>query len=245
MTAKMFSAFDYGMHEMSGLYRRHASIALAVAVVFHVILISMFSLISPIVPEYTYIPKGFPVYRGDQIYVVQPPIVHGSPAIKAHPVHIQSHKAGLPVPVSVDERVVHDELLERSETVGPITGISGNEEIAGGWGNGEGVGTTAVEFEPSPDILVAVERLPVPVKQVNPEYPVVARLAGVEGTVWLKVLVDKQGKPKRAIVQKSDYDGFNESAINAALQWAFTPAMMNSGPVVVWVSIPFRFQLKN
>jgi hypothetical protein len=27
-------------------------------------------------------------------------------------------------------------------------------------------------------------------------------------------------------------------------QWVFTPAVMNNGPVTVWVVVPFNFQLK-
>jgi hypothetical protein len=29
------------------------------------------------------------------------------------------------------------------------------------------------------------------------------------------------------------------------MQWVFTPAIMNNGPVAVWVAIPFKFKLKN
>jgi outer membrane biosynthesis protein TonB len=36
---------------------------------------------------------------------------------------------------------------------------------------------------------------------------------------------------------------FNEVAVAAAMQWVFTPAVMNNGPVAVWVSIPFKFKL--
>mgnify|MGYP001093111118 CR=1 FL=1 len=31
---------------------------------------------------------------------------------------------------------------------------------------------------------------------------------------------------------------------DAAKQWVFTPAMMNAGPVAVWVAMPFRFALR-
>ena len=36
---------------------------------------------------------------------------------------------------------------------------------------------------------------------------------------------------------------FNEAAVQAALGWVFTPAMMNNGPVRVWAAVPFRFKL--
>jgi len=100
-----------------------------------------------------------------------------------------------------------------------------------------------IEDEPDPGAFIPVEKQPVPVKQITPEYPEIARRAGVEGTVWVKVLVDKEGKAKKAIIMKSDAEIFNDAAIAAAKQWVFTPALMNNGPVAVWAAIPFRFKL--
>ena len=98
-------------------------------------------------------------------------------------------------------------------------------------------------IEPGMNEFVPVEKVPVVVREVRPEYPEFARRAGVEGTVWIKILVDKQGKPKKAVVVRSDNELLNESAMQAAMQWLFIPAVMNNGPVTVWVAIPFRFQL--
>jgi protein TonB len=100
-----------------------------------------------------------------------------------------------------------------------------------------------ISIEEDPADFVPVEKQPTPVKQVKPEYPEIARRAGVEGTVWVKILVDKEGKAKKAVIVKSDAEIFNDPAKEAALQWVFTPAMMNNGPVAVWVSVPFRFNL--
>jgi protein TonB len=69
--------------------------------------------------------------------------------------------------------------------------------------------------------------------------------AGLEGTVWVKILVDKDGKPKKAVVIKSAVEIFNEPAVEAAMQFLFTPAVMNNGAVRVWVAIPFKFQLRD
>jgi TonB family protein len=61
----------------------------------------------------------------------------------------------------------------------------------------------------------------------------------------VKVWVDKEGKVRKAVVLKSDAEIFNQAATDAAQQWVFTPAVMQKGPVAVWVSIPFRFRLSN
>ncbi|HAP34600.1 MAG TPA: hypothetical protein DCQ28_01155 [Bacteroidetes bacterium] len=119
---------------------------------------------------------------------------------------------------------------------------------------GEGDGTGGpVEIEqdvrieedgPPPD-FVPVEKQPQPLpgNAPPPVYPEIARRAGVEGTVWVKIWVDKEGNPKKAQVLKSDAELFNQPAIDAAMRWKFTPAIMNNGPVSVWVSIPFKFKL--
>ena len=67
--------------------------------------------------------------------------------------------------------------------------------------------------------------------------------AALEGKVWVKIWVDKEGKPREVVVFKSDAEIFNEPAITAAKQFLFTPAYMNNGPVSVWVSVPFNFKL--
>ena len=100
------------------------------------------------------------------------------------------------------------------------------------------------EDEAPPADYVPYEKAPEAVKQVQPKYPDLATRAGLEGTVWVKIWVDKEGKPKKAVVQKSDAEIFNQPATEAAMQWVFTPAMMKNGPVSVWVSIPFRFKLQ-
>ncbi|MBI5214973.1 MAG: TonB family protein [Ignavibacteriae bacterium] len=99
------------------------------------------------------------------------------------------------------------------------------------------------EAEPPIDSFIAVEIRPQIVKQIVPDFPDIARRAGVEGTVWVNCLVDKNGRVKKAIVMKTDNPIFNESATEAAMQWLFTPAIMNDGPVTVWATVPFKFQL--
>jgi protein TonB len=99
--------------------------------------------------------------------------------------------------------------------------------------------------DPDMDAFIPVERQPQPIKQPAPKYPELAQRAGLEGTVYVKILVDKDGAPKRAVIYKSDAEVFNESAEEAAMNSMFTPAVMNNGPVACWVVIPYKFRLKN
>ena len=117
-----------------------------------------------------------------------------------------------------------------------------------GLGPGDGFGTDQTHIgeldEPEPGDFVAVERDPILVRPVVPNYPELMVKAGIEGTVWVKIWVNRQGKPHEVRIVKRDNELFNEAAVHAAKQFLFTPAYMNSGPVSVWVTVPFRFRLK-
>jgi protein TonB len=124
-----------------------------------------------------------------------------------------------------------------SQTVAPLV------DGAGEGGGYEVEQDIKIEDEGPPPDFVPVEKEPVVVKKVQPKYPELAMRAGLEGVVWVKIWVDKEGKPREAVVMKSDAEIFNDPAKEAAMQFVFTPAYMNNGPVAVWVSIPFRFRL--
>jgi len=98
------------------------------------------------------------------------------------------------------------------------------------------------DTNPPPD-FVEVEKEPTIVTRKEPVYPEVALRSGLEGVVWLKVWVNREGKPRQVQVLKSDNQVFNQSAMDAVNQWTFTPAMKDGKPVSVWVSIPFKFKL--
>lgn len=101
-----------------------------------------------------------------------------------------------------------------------------------------------MNIEEPPPVMVPFEKEPACIHRVNPVYPEVARLAGQEGTVYVKLWIDKAGKVRQVVLLKSDNPIFDQAVIEAAKQWVFTPAMMNAGPVAVWVAMPFRFALR-
>ncbi len=101
-----------------------------------------------------------------------------------------------------------------------------------------------IEDTLSPPDFVPVDAEPVVVSRKNPAYPQLALRSGLEGTVWVKIWVDKEGQPKEAQVFKSDNHVFDSSAIDAARGWVFKPAMKDGKPIAVWVSIPFKYKLE-
>ncbi len=89
----------------------------------------------------------------------------------------------------------------------------------------------------------ALSDKPVEIKRVNPKYPELAKKAGIEGTVVVKVLVNTKGDVEAVEVLKS-HPLLDESAIEAAKQFKFKPGKQRDKFVKVWVSIPFNFKLK-
>ncbi len=147
---------------------------------------------------------------------------------------------GIPVPVP-------DAEVSPEQTIASQTELSAQAAPSLDVGDGTGGGAIEqdlrIEDEGPPPDFVPYEKEPTVVKKIDPKYPEIALRAGLEGNVYVKVWVDKEGKVRKVVVLKSDAEIFNEAAIEAAKQWVFTPAVMQKGPVSVWVSIPFRFRL--
>lgn len=95
-----------------------------------------------------------------------------------------------------------------------------------------------------PPEFLPVEKQPMSIKNPAPLYPESARRRGMEGIVWLKLVVDEQGDVGKIEIAKADASGdLINAAMDAAKQWKFTPAIWGGKPVKVWVSVPFKFTL--
>lgn len=111
---------------------------------------------------------------------------------------------------------------------------------------GSGSGIYGSGSEPLPGVFVAVESDPVMIKHIAPEFPEMARLTGREGKVYIRALVDRDGRVRRAEVAKSSGSnvGFDEAAVDAALKCLYKPAIQNGMPVMVWVTYAVEFKLR-
>lgn len=167
-------------------------------------------------------------------------------------------RAGTPVPVP-DAMIAPDlKDFASQDEISRASAEGGEGEDFGGFSDGIGDGPIDYsnlnveaprEEEPDPDEFVAVEKEPVvDLKDIQSRavYPEIAKRAGVEGKVTLRVLVGKDGKPKKAEVLQSDNEWFNESAVKAVMhpKTIFTPAIQNGQALAVWVTIPVAFKLR-
>lgn len=75
-------------------------------------------------------------------------------------------------------------------------------------------------------------------------YPEVARQAGIEGRVTVKVLVGPDGSVIK-VGSISGPDVFHDEVRDKSMNLQFTPGLQNGKPVKVWVTVPFNFKLKN
>jgi TonB family protein len=158
----------------------------------------------------------------------------GIPVIPAH------LSIGIPIPVSEMELKAETEFASQTD----LSNLANKESsLIDGNGNGETLVIPPEPSDPLPDANSLYEKPPAPVLTPAPQYPDLSRRAGIEGYAFVKVLVTKEGKVKKAILLKSDCELFVQPSIDAAMKWVFTPALMNGNPVPVWVSIPFRFRL--
>ena len=80
------------------------------------------------------------------------------------------------------------------------------------------------------------------VKQVQPVYPHMAQIAGVQGDVILQAMIDREGD----IVQLQAVSGHPmlvPAALDAVRQWRYRPYRLNGEPVEVETQITVRFIL--
>ena len=232
------TGITYGAVELKAVYQKYRWIGLGLAIAIHGAIIGSYYITgllqgdeppTVMVHMMKYSDLGPPPSMTNAN--TPPPITAQAPTAKP--------SVGAPVPVP-DAEVSAEQTLatqeQMSQAVAPIGDATGAGEVAVQQ-------DIKIDDDAPPADFVAVEKEPVPVKKVEPKYPELAMRAGLEGKVWVKLWVDKEGKVKQALVMKSDAEIFNEPAIEAAKQFVFTPAYMNNGPVAVWVSVPFKFRL--
>jgi protein TonB len=143
-----------------------------------------------------------------------------------------------PVPV---EAAINDEIVD---IILPSTDINPDENIPD------------VPIPPKPPVIkdeivpfYLLESAPEPVggmKAIGAKihYTELARRAGIEGTVTIEAILDKEGNVVQAFVKKGIGGGLDEIALQAVKDTKFIPGKQRGKPVKVSLSIPVRFRLQ-
>jgi protein TonB len=78
-----------------------------------------------------------------------------------------------------------------------------------------------------------------------PKYPEIVRRAGIEGKVFVKMLVDTSGLVMETqILKSSGNQMLDQAAVAAAMKSRFSPAWQRDQKVRVWVARKFEFKLQ-
>jgi TonB family protein len=98
---------------------------------------------------------------------------------------------------------------------------------------------------PGEDDFVLVDSPAQMIKEIAPVYPDSAKAQKIEGTVWVKALVDENGKVVTAKIARDSGRncGFEKAALDAASKCEFTPAKKGDVAVPVWVTYRVEFNL--
>ena len=231
-----------GSLELKQTYQRNMAIGFGISGGVHILVILSVLLFSSLSSKPVKAPEIIIKSKAD---LIAPPSL--SQQIAQPKVLLEEHQVrpnvGVPRPVPDEEapqqqEVANQNQLQQLAPATPIENLEGDIKMD--------VNKVADELLPTPDQFVPVEVQPVQVAEVQPAYPDIARRAGIEGSVWVKALVNKEGKVLDVIIAKSSgaNAGFEEAAIAAAKQTVWKPAIANGQPIAVWVTYKVEFKLK-
>lgn len=85
--------------------------------------------------------------------------------------------------------------------------------------------------------------VPSVIQKTEPDYPQEARLAGVDGTVRISLVVDPEGNPTDLRVTRPIGFGLDEAALKTVAAWKFKPGVKDGVAVPVRTSMEVNFRL--
>lgn len=245
----------YGAFAMKEAYQRNMMLGTLTMILFVILIIGSAYLISYLIPEppLAEIP--------DDVITPPPPPPDGSTQLdntykidrgsRPHPPKPQGETVTPTRPIIVDDTTVTADddasLASRDEMHDIVNGHFGGNSDGSNINETPGQIYAAAPGDDYPGVydFVPVDRMPEMIHFATPEYPRLARKAGIEGKVAVRVLLDEEGEPLKAIIENSSGSnaGFDETALEAAMKCRFTPALQNGNPVKIWISFSFDFVL--
>jgi TonB family protein len=232
-----------GAIELKASYRKNMTIAVIFIISAIALSVGAVATVQALAPEVPTVPKD--TIFVDVTHLLPPPLTNKPPISIAPPT--------LPPPsidvtgimpidddsVSTDFTLLTRDQLESINAQGP--NIGGDSLVMA-----ISVPIPAGEILPDTGVFVPFDEEPVAISLPTPKYPEMARIVGIEGKVYVEVLIDTRGKVcgARIIKDSGANAGFEEAALEAAWKGEWRPAMQNKQPVAVRVSYPVVFKLK-
>ena len=106
----------------------------------------------------------------------------------------------------------------------------------------------STDLNPPVDSFIEVDQEPRPLNLDSVtrkvRFPNELKKKKIQGKVFIKILIDKDGKVIQHVVKKSPHPLFVEEVERVIYHLRFSPAIDKGKIVMYWVSIPFNFTLK-
>ena len=238
-TSSLYS--PYGAYELKSKYQRNFFFGTLATLTFVVLILVIAWAVTNLGKEEV---VDAPVVVIKTIAELGPPptIAKKPPQVAVSQPNVVAPKVGIPKPVADDEVIDDDVVLatrdELAQIVAPdvkdITDMSGDDI------------KIEIEDDYLPDIkeFTPVEIYPEMIYEETPEYPRLAEQAGIEGRVFVRALVSKDGKVLDAVVEKSSGTAsLDDAAVKAAYKNRFKPGIQNGRPINCWVTYKVDFIL--
>jgi len=114
----------------------------------------------------------------------------------------------------------------------------------GGFGGGLENGTSGEGLPADPVFVTGDMVKPVLLVKIEPEYPSVARKAGMGGRVTVSAVIGLEGGVESAEVLASTNPLFDQAALDAVRKWRYRAATMNGRPVRVYFTVVVDFVVR-
>lgn len=92
-------------------------------------------------------------------------------------------------------------------------------------------------------VVASAQEVPQIKRRIDPMYPELLKLAGIEGEVEIRAFVNELGIVDRAESIKASNPAFVQATVEAVKQWEFMPVLHDGKPVRSEIVIPFEFKL--
>lgn len=161
----------------------------------------------------------------------------------------------IPEPKPADEIEEEQEVVEVEKLAdAPNIGLENKEGNTEGYFDGDlnveeapDVVLEEPKEEPADDAFIFVQEEPKPVNMADIKklvgYPQIARDAGIQGDVVLRILVDEKGNYVKHKIIKQAHPILAQACEAQVPKLKFTPAIQGGKSIKFWVNVPFKFTL--
>jgi len=174
-----------------------------------------------------------------------PPPTGANAAARPAPRVPETPSATLVAPALVPTEIRPEKDLDLGFSGGVVGGVLGGvpDGVVGGVVGGLPLSTAPPPPPPGPVRAGGRIQRPVKTRHVPPEYPDLARQAGVEGVVILECTLSPQGRVTDVRVLRG-IPLLDDAAVEAVRQWVYTPTLLNDVPVPVIMTVTVDFRIR-